>query len=209
MAPMLFPLPSTAWVLLVANALPLVGVWAWGWRVESILWLYWLENLVVGVLTLVRMAFARGPWAAKAFLLPFFTLHFGLFCAVHGVFLGLIVAGRSMATPGDGLRRALALEPDLALPLAVLALAHLVAFLVHDVRSGRLAEADAALEMLRPYGRLLVLHGVVLLGAGLAVLVGTPLPALLILVVLKMGIELVLHLHGQRAVVRALSGPSA
>src|SRR2546425_9035172 len=64
--------------LVAANALPVLGVLALGWSVFPIVLLYWLENAVVGVFTVLKMLLA-GPddtpqltsqSTSKAFLIP-------------------------------------------------------------------------------------------------------------------------------------------
>jgi hypothetical protein len=79
--------------LAIANALPLVGVLFLGWTVFPLVLLYWLENLVVGGFTVAKLLLAqpRQPmhWLGKAFLVPFFLVHFGGFTYVHGM---LVVA---------------------------------------------------------------------------------------------------------------------
>ena len=72
----------TALVLIAANLLPLYGVLVLGWAVLPIMVLFWLENIVIGVLNILRILFA-GPadaarWASKLLLVPFFTVHYGL-----------------------------------------------------------------------------------------------------------------------------------
>ena len=47
--------------LVVANAIPLFGVLFLGWNVWTILTIYWLENGVVGVFNVLKMAKAAGP----------------------------------------------------------------------------------------------------------------------------------------------------
>ena len=47
--------------LLVANAVPLIGVLFLGWNVWTILTIYWLENGVVGVFNVLKMSKAAGP----------------------------------------------------------------------------------------------------------------------------------------------------
>ena len=91
--------------LLVANATPLIGVLFLGWNVWTILTIYWLENGVVGVFNVLKMARAEGPvlggvvagslmrngrpieGSAKVILIPFFIVHYGLFWLVHGIFI--------------------------------------------------------------------------------------------------------------------------
>ena len=51
--------PVALAILIAVNALPLVGVLLWGWNLWSILILYWLENGIVGLLNVGKMALAR------------------------------------------------------------------------------------------------------------------------------------------------------
>ena len=85
----------------MANAIPLFGVLFLGWNVWSILVLYWLENGIVGVVNVLKMARAQGPdttdrraiaqnpvpSGSKFALIPFFVIHYGLFWFVHGIFV--------------------------------------------------------------------------------------------------------------------------
>lgn len=45
----------SAMVLIIANLLPLFGVLFWGWSVFNIVVLYWMENLVLGVINILKM----------------------------------------------------------------------------------------------------------------------------------------------------------
>lgn len=108
--------------LIVANAIPLFGVLFLGWNVWSILVLYWLENGIVGVVNMLKMARAQGPdttnrgaiaqnpvpSGSKVALIPFFVIHYGLFWFVHGIFVftlplfgGLFQQGISPGFDGD------------------------------------------------------------------------------------------------------------
>lgn len=50
----------SALVLLAANAVPLVGVYFFGWSLLTILVLYWIENGIVGFWNLPRIILAQG-----------------------------------------------------------------------------------------------------------------------------------------------------
>ena len=50
----------SALVLLAANAIPLVGVYFFGWSLLTILVLYWLENGIVGFWNVPRILLAQG-----------------------------------------------------------------------------------------------------------------------------------------------------
>lgn len=49
----------SAKVLILANLIPLVGVIFWGWSVFNIVVLYWMENLVIGVINILKMITCR------------------------------------------------------------------------------------------------------------------------------------------------------
>ncbi|MDX1376692.1 MAG: DUF6498-containing protein, partial [Burkholderiales bacterium] len=89
-APAVSPRVS-AIVLIAANLVPLYGVAALGWSVFAVLLLFWLENVIVGLLNVARMLLAAPDdplqWGAKLFFVPFFCVHYGMFTAVHGAFV--------------------------------------------------------------------------------------------------------------------------
>ena len=88
------PTRSIRLVLAIAVALvPLAGALFMGWDVREVLLLFWVENLVIGGWQVVKMAThqpdadrGRGH-AGKFFIIPFFLVHYGGFCAGHGLFL--------------------------------------------------------------------------------------------------------------------------
>ena len=55
----------SAIVLVIANAIPLVGVLFFGWSLITILVLYWLENGIVGFWNIPKIALAQGPFIPR------------------------------------------------------------------------------------------------------------------------------------------------
>jgi hypothetical protein len=112
--------------LLLANAVPLIGVLFFGWNVWTILIVYWLENGIVGGFNILKILKAEGEpdalaatmtmngrpigtntAATKASLIPFFVLHYGMFWAVHGIFVLTLPVFASIGSdpssiPGSG-----------------------------------------------------------------------------------------------------------
>ncbi|MEJ6582386.1 MAG: DUF6498-containing protein [Akkermansiaceae bacterium] len=77
-------------VWIVANVIPLWGVFFRGWDVSNILHLYWVENVVVGVVTLLKILSngeKSASFPAKVFLGGFFTVPYGFFCFGHARFV--------------------------------------------------------------------------------------------------------------------------
>jgi len=193
--------PLSAWVLVAANLVPLAGVLLWNWSVFALIALFWMENVIVGVLFALRMLLAdpRDPalWAAKVFLVPFFCFHYGMFTAVHGLFVFGLFGGKAYDPHGlQVLEPALRAAQDLGLwlPLAALLASHGFSFLWNYLWRGEFRRAKLTELMAKPYGRVVVLHMAIILGAIGTLALGSPLWALLVLLALKIGLDLKAHL---------------
>jgi len=176
--------------LVLANAVPLVGVLLLGWTVFPLLLLYWLENVVVGGFNVLKMLLAKPAepvyWAGKLFLIPFFIVHFGGFTFVHGV---LVVAffGPKGIQPFDLLTAVPAAirANELGWGLLSLIASHGFSFYWNYVKNGEYQRASLQALMGQPYSRVIVLHLTVLFGGWIVMLLGSPVGALLVLVALK------------------------
>ena len=196
----------SALALLAANLVPLYGVLFLGWETFPLVLLFWLENVVVGVLNAARMLCVdpRDPasWAAKLFMVPFFCVHYGMFTAIHGSFVFHLLGGKDYATPSllplDAAARAAA-DFGLWLPLAVLVASHLFSFLWNYLYRGEYRRAQLSRLMAQPYGRVVVLHVAIIFGGFAATMIGSPLWALIVLLALKIGLDLKAHVkeHSQ------------
>jgi hypothetical protein len=221
--------------LLVANAIPIVGVAFLGWSLWTILVLYWLENGIVGVWNIPKIAMAEGApsgltrtarlngqlvssmstAAQRTFAIPFFIFHYGLFWAVHGVFVFVLpmmlgftttLQGPPLFEPasrpgGSPLGPAqsvgfgeIEIGPVL-LGAGALFLSHGASFVWNYVARGEHRTASPTGQMFAPYGRLLVLHLTIVLGAWPVVALGSPIGLLLVLVVGKTILDLAFHLR--------------
>ena len=188
-------LPPSAFVLLGANALPIVGVLAHHWTVFAVILLYWSENVVVGAFNVLKIIAAqpeqRVMWLGKAFLIPFFMFHFGLFTYVHGVFVFALFGGSAYHYPGDVVAAIRA--NGLTTAFALLVGSHAFSFVHNYLMEGEYEQAALPVLMMLPYGRIIVLHLTVIFGGIAAMALGAPLPALLVLVLLKTGLDFRAH----------------
>ncbi len=55
-------------LLVLVNLLPIAGVLFWGWDAFEIVVLYWFENVVIGVINVLKMLTATGKGEAKSIL---------------------------------------------------------------------------------------------------------------------------------------------
>jgi hypothetical protein len=185
---------------LVINLLPVAGVIWLGWSGATLVVIYWLENVVLGVFTLARMLTVavaqRGAWGllAMAFLGPFFCFHYGIFCMVHGIFVlaifgdGAVMQGNSF-DPTDVVGLALAMVPGAKLALIGLVIWHALKFGLFFLGQGQHRRSTVTGEMGAPYARIMIVHvGIFAAGFGLAA-AGDPLVGVFALVLLKAVIE--------------------
>lgn len=264
-------------VLVLANLVPLIGVFALGWSAFNVVALYWMENLIIGLITILKMltcspdageikekveglkkkALAKagaGSGAAgksralssggtgdreerqrhytekqinqleqmsgkegcanhgsKLFFVPFFTVHYGMFCAGHGFFVLMLLGGdKPMEGPaggvgaGDGpLAGGLALVSKVLEGggfwfVLVLLASHLFSYFVNFIGKGEYRKTVVPELMFAPYPRIMVLHVAILLGAFAILAVGSSVGFVALLVFGKIAIDLRLHLRSHR-----------
>lgn len=203
--------------LVAGNLVPLVGVLFLGWDLMTILVLYWMENGIVGGFNVLKMLTARGDGAGinrlvgRSAMTAFFIVHYGIFWAVHGVFVwtvlpsfvgsgnlqGGILEGGDLWFGPTG-----PLGPErgaLALGAIALVLSHGASFLFNYLGRSEYLRTTAVAQMAAPYGRVVILHVTILAGAFVGVALGSPIGALFVLVALKMAMDIAFHLREHRS----------
>jgi len=185
--------------LLLGNAVPLAGVLFLEWKLLSVIMIYWAESAVVGIFSIFRMLWARGK--EKPYLVPFFMFHYGFFMAGHYVAIlifALLTGDRSMLN--IGLLAPLYADPTVLSAVAASFLSHGVFFLRNYIGGNEYLIAEADREMIRPYGRILVMHVAILASAFAIALTrfDRPVTAVVILIILKTVLDVSSHLRERR-----------
>jgi hypothetical protein len=210
--------------LILANLVPLVGVLWFGWDVWGILIIYWLENGIVGLFNVLKMRRAEGPedgspvavadtrrrisglringrpvsGTEKAALIPFFVMHYGMFWVVHGIFV-LLLPVFALAGPDRGSDFGTSLTPfAIFVVLVCLFISHGLSYRLNYIGRGEYLRTTTAQQMFAPYGRLVILHVTIIFGAILIAMTGAPAAAIVVLVLLKIALDLGLHLAEHR-----------
>lgn len=152
---------------------------------------------------------ARGGIAA------FFTIHYGVFWLGHGVFVLIalpLIAGVSSGVEGVIFNPGSTPEtidtlfgtstgPDwglVQLGAIGLALSHGASFGLNYIGRGEYRTTSPSQLMLAPYGRVVVLHMTIILGATVSIALGTPIGALVVLVTIKTLLDIAFHLREHR-----------
>lgn len=182
----------TRFILTLAfNAVPLAGVAFWGWSAFELILLYWLENVVIGVRTLIAIVLS-GRFHGKTGAIAtgvFFTIHYGIFCLVHGVFVFFLFGGalgsNSVAPMG------------LAVPIGLLAIVAWQGALlaIHITRGDDSTPMDL---MNSPYPRIIALHVTILFGGYLLMSLDWPHAGIVVLAIVKTLMDAAIVSRGDR-----------
>ena len=213
--------PSLSIVALtIANLVPLLGVFLLDWDAAAIVLLYWIENLIIGFLNILRMALvkveSRSKQFQKLFMIPFFCIHFGGFCAVHGFFLltffkigadtDVFSPKATWAGPLIFLQLLVSVvmrlwesrPPGLEWPALGLFVSHGISFIRNYLIGKEYMVLKLNQIMMRPYKRILLMHVAIIAGGIPIMMIGSPVPLLCILIFLKTGMDIWLHIKSHK-----------
>lgn len=194
------------------------GVLVLGWPVFAVMALFWFENVVIGGFNVAKMLVsgtrlgAAGLIGALA-LAAFFTVHYGMFTAVHGVFVIALFGGElgqgamsaGLFAPLFRMLDHLLASGDGGLAAAAIVALHAAGF-VRWWLDTRAAPTPLKELMGAPYGRIVVLHITLIAGAFLVQALKAPVAGALLLIALKLGWDLVTLKRAQRPAEFAAAG---
>jgi hypothetical protein len=206
--------------LIGANLIPLGGVLFLGWRLFPIMLLYSLENVVIGFYNVLRMQKARCDLEelrktsegvnSKKGLIRFFCLHYGMFSFGHLLFVFVIFGvvasnpnGEMVDVGGTSVHPGFLELPKynwsgIFLALGAIFVSHGVSYVRNFIGAGEFRQVTSNQLMMRPYGRIAVMHVMVILGAIPAVKWGSPVAAMVLFVLLKIVADAIAHLRERR-----------
>ena len=212
--------PLSLAALIGANLIPFVGIFFFDWDVRFIVLLYWIENLIAGFFNILKMAILRMGQAkdnlGKLFIIPFFCVHYGGFCAVHGLFLALFFKIGSGSSPLDIgnewwgplvfiqlLVSVIATiwesrPPEMIWAVIGLTISHGVSFVENYIVGNEYKTSTLQKLMHQPYQRIIVMHIAILTGGIFVMKLDSPLPLMIILVLLKIFFDVHLHKKSHR-----------
>lgn len=194
---------STVWSLLLANGVTIFFALREQWNLDALLWVYWFQNVIIGLFHFVRMLRVRHffisdpkarlgtPNASRIALAAFFLLHYGVFQFVYLVFLldGTLNGG-GVVTWGST-----------AIAIALFFFNHAFSFFRNQAFFERRQNLLTLLFL--PYARIIPMHLFAIIGGFLSALESARLP-LLFFLVLKTIADIVGH-----GVQNALGNPAA
>ena len=183
----------TAVALIVANLVPLFGVLFLDWSLFPILFIFWLENVVIGFFNSLKLLF---KCTFKGFyLMVIFVVHFGFFTAVHlkaifELFSPDRVAFQSLLPPAALLSHQIMLVWPAFL---LFSLSHGFSFVYNFIGKQEFLRMDPEKQMIAPYKRVAIMQVTIIGGAWVIQFLGAPVLALVLLISLKIAIDAGAH----------------
>ncbi|OHA87923.1 MAG: hypothetical protein A2653_00125 [Candidatus Zambryskibacteria bacterium RIFCSPHIGHO2_01_FULL_43_25] len=188
---------KSALFLLAANFLPVLGVVYFDWSLFSIFFLFWAENIAIGLFNVLRMftSKAESPnkrykmkvngkprLVSRASLVGFFILHYGFFTLGHGVAV-FSIFGPSVIQ-----------IKTLVFAIAALFVSHGVSYATNFIGNGECKKIPVGKLLIQPYKRVVIMHFIVLIGGIFISSTGTSMTTLIMFIALKSVTDLVSHL---------------
>jgi hypothetical protein len=198
-----FALTPPVATLLAANLITIVLAVIEGWDLASVLFIYWVQSIIIGIFTIITLLTADmaqpaskgGGWSSlkvRMFLAGFFALHYGAF---HWGYYSIIVEG-GLFGPVDFANSGLWASCGLFF------INHLFSFFYHRGSPEQPAQDPMEIFM-RPYNRIVPMHMTIIFG-GILILVleflgiTTVMPVLVIFLAVKTYVDIGTHLQKHR-----------
>ena len=193
-APETAPGKTSLYLLVAANLVPLAGVILFDWQVADIMLLFWFESAIIGFFNILKMFRIAG--AAAIFYSLFFLIHFGGFMTVHLLFIfGLFIEdGNRSATLPEVVQAFASLWPG----VVALFISHGFSFRENFLRRREYLKLTLSEQMSKPYARVVVMHLTIILGGFMMLALKLQSGALVLLVLLKIGVDLSAHNKSHR-----------
>jgi len=191
-------------LLVLANLVPLAGVWLWEWDVFLLLLLFWCENVIIGVFGIARLVVSASSESTfNGLLMPlFFMVHyggfmFGHFMVLFGMYEGFMDdVGRQVQAPDYYMT---ALENLNWVAILLLFLSHGWSFVENFMGRREHDNLSPMQAMGLPYKRMVITHVALILGGFFLIERGQPLAGLVFLALLKIGLDVTFHLREHKA----------
>ena len=175
-------LTQSDWSLVIANLLPVVGVWFFNWSAQEVFLVYCLETIIIGIFTLLKMLISglikkQDDWQTTGgntikqpfwFFMFFFLIHYGFFVAIQmGLFFSVSGIGDQH---GITITNFFSKWPSLLtnnayIMLGVFIVSYGFRFISDFILSGDYKTTSLGYLMFQPYGRIFVQQVTVILGS--------------------------------------------
>jgi hypothetical protein len=199
---------QSVWVLIAVNLYPLFGIFFLHWSAPILLLLYWAESLAIGffnILKMIKIGIYTNQIAVALGSAAFFVFHFGIFMLGHLAFILFFIYFKGMLGVSDPtfsgfihkVSAAANIHIDylgLLIPVILLFISHGISYVQNFIGKQEYLHKSLPQVMMEPYGRVTLMHIVILFGGFLSILVGSTILMATELVLIKIIIDVITHL---------------
>ena len=174
------------WILVIANLIPLLGTLFLDWDLGSIMVIYWAETAILALYSITNNFKRFGLLGAFPSLLT--LSHAGGFMAIHFLFIWTLFVNN-----GNFGNTPISEVSDYLLTLWPALIALLISHGYSNKHYSEQFTSDAGSSTFDIYSRIGIMHVTIILGGGLAMILGSGTPALAMLIALKTSVDLKAH----------------
>lgn len=171
------------WSLIVANLIPVIGVWFVNWSAKEVFLVYCFETIIIGFFTLLKLLITgilvrpKDVWQNQGavtkqpfwFFMLFFILHYGLFVAVQmGIFFSVSGLGDQYGITFSNFFSkwpSLLNNNEAYIMLGAFIISYGFRVTTDFILSGEYKNASLGYLMFQPYGRIFIQQVTVILGS--------------------------------------------
>ena len=202
--------------------MPMIGVIFFQWDLFSIMFLYWLENIVIGLFNVLKMSVVKnvyqisiannlpdssnivikffqtfGKFLKWAYIM-FFVFHYGIFTFVHGMFIFAVFYDHSSNISNMGYNWSTFISDSgifngIILSFLMLIVSHGISFRTNFIGKEEYKKIQFQKLIMEPYNRVIVTHLTIIIGAFIITGIGRSVLTSIILIIVKILIDLFTH----------------
>src|SRR4030095_14401988 len=175
-------LTQSDWSLIIANLIPVIGVWFLNWSAKEVFLVYCFETIIIGGFTLLKilipgLIIKKDEWQTTGgsstkqpfwLFMLFFLVHYGLFVTVQmGIFFAVSGIGDQFGVTFFNFfsRWSSMLTNDAYIMLGVFIVSYGFRLTTDFILSGDYKTSSLGYLMFQPYGRIFVQQVTVILGS--------------------------------------------
>lgn len=169
------------WSLIIANLIPVFGVWFLNWSAKEVFLVYCLETIIIGCFTLLKLLITglivkKDTWQNQGavsrqpfwFFMLFFILHYGIFVSVQmGIFFSVSGIGdeHGITVWNFFTKWPSLLTNEAYIMLGVFILSYGFRLTADFILTGDYKTSSLGYLMFQPYGRIFIQQVTVILGS--------------------------------------------
>lgn len=170
------------WSLIIANLIPVIGVWLLNWSAKEVFLVYCFETIIIGFFTLLKMLITgliikKDAWETTGgsstkqpfwFFMLFFLLHYGLFVSVQmGIFFAVSGIGDEAGITFFNFfsKWPSLLTNDAYIMLGVFIVSYGFRLTTDFILTGDYKISSLGYLMFQPYGRIFIQQVTVIIGS--------------------------------------------